>query len=805
MKIIYSHPDKKLVDHLNEVAFNCRSVINKLQLPTAIKSELSEIAFLCGAFHDLGKATKYFQHYLLDEKHTIIGPKNHALISALFVKEVTKRYLQSTLLTDFEKELFSHFAFVAVKRHHGSLNNFDLELTKTEEKSKELKQQVVAFEEPETQEIVDHFLKDYSFTYSLEDFKEYIQKVIYAESFFDFNDEQIASGFFINLAPNQRISYYYIHQLLFSTLLLSDKSDVILGNFATEKHSEKAVFEKIEKYRSDKGFDEPSSKINELKNQAYFAAIEQIKKIVDANNHLYSLTLPTGLGKTITSFGVALALKELLGFVTQRIIVTIPYTSIIDQNFEVYREILSNPGSEVLLKHHHLADPEYKVSDDDVQKYKDNESAFLIETWQSEVVVTTFVQLLNSVFSNNKSLLMKLPNLANSIVILDEIQTIPYCHWTLIRETLTAIGKLYNCYFILMSATQPLIFEPEKEITEIIPDYKSYFKFFNRTKLINKFHSKISLEAFSGEVVDYAVDFPEKDILIILNTKKHSKKCFEQLRDCIDYDIDEIYYLSTLITPYERKIIIEEIKNRSSSKRKIIVSTQLIEAGVDVSVDTVFRAIAPLDSIIQAAGRANRYNEKTEQGEVYLYEIEEMERATMMIYGSDLILKTKNVLKNFEFVEESNYLQLIENYFIEVKKQALAVDGKYYKALLKLNFEDVGKFSFIEEEYKSESVFLQLNETAETVWNEYIAIYNRHDLDKFEKKAAFSRIKATFYEFVINVPVKWGEQTISFDSEKDEVFGFYLSTLKSPSSFYKYNADNFYENTGYQELTSLVL
>jgi len=140
---------------------------------------------------------------------------------------------------------------------------------------------------------------------------------------------------------------------------------------------------------------------------------------------------------------------------------------------------LATNDTNVLLKNHHLTEPTYKQNDEERSPDK---SQSVIETWQSEVVVTTFVQLLDSIFSNDKSLLMKLPNLANSIIILDEIQTVSYEHWQLIKNTFEVLGEMYHCYFILMSATQPLIFLPEKEIIEIVPNYEEYFKFFNRTR-----------------------------------------------------------------------------------------------------------------------------------------------------------------------------------------------------------------------------------------------------------------------------------------------------------------------------------
>jgi CRISPR-associated endonuclease/helicase Cas3 len=127
--------------------------------------------------------------------------------------------------------------------------------------------------------------------------------------------------------------------------------------------------------------------------------------------------------------------------------------------------------------------------------------------------------------------------------------------------------------------------------------------------------------------------------------------------------------LTTLITPFERKNIIKRIK-RKSDKQKVIISTQLVEAGVDISVDTVFRQLSPIDSIIQAAGRANRYNEKPEIAEIFVYDIEEYRKSSNYVYGNDLLIKTENVLKDYQIVEEKDYIQLIERYFVEVRKQS---------------------------------------------------------------------------------------------------------------------------------------
>jgi len=338
-----------------------------------------------------------------------------------------------------------------------------------------------------------------------------------------------------------------------------------------------------------------------------------------------------------------------------------------------------------------------------------------------------------------------------------------------------------------MSATQPLIFRPKEEIVELVQKPKKYFSFFSRTKLINKTEEKISLEEFSSDILKYAEENPVKDILIILNTKKVTLETYQNLKKWDEFSNteNELIYLSTLITPFERKEKINSIKN-NPGKRIIIVSTQLVEAGVDISVDTVFRALAPLDSIIQAAGRANRYNEKETVSEVYLYKIDELNKVTNLIYGSDLIKKTENVLKNKTEILEKDYLELIQAYFREVKDLSQFTDEKYLKDLSALNFEETGKFQLIDS-FKSESLFIGLNNTALNVWNQFIQIQEEQNLNPFEKKEAFRKIKSTFYDFVVNVNLKYNENDLGLPFEK--MYGFYFIDV-GKQKYPLYNRDS---------------
>ncbi len=807
MSPIYSHPEIPLIKHLKEVAKNATTVIENSRLNLTIdKGIVQDLAYIATAVHDIGKATKNFQIYLESEGEKVIKPKHHAMISAFVAKSIAERYLSATDLKDFDKVFLPYLLFTAVKRHHGNLENFDDELNNTN--FDDLQKQIDNFYDAETQEILSTLLVNVNVQLDWTVFKAYIKKKEFKIELEDFYEEEFKETFH-DLSAQKRASYFYLHQLFYATLLYSDKKDVILKKQILKKNE--FNFLAIQNFREKEGFNNPTKEIDRQKNKAYFEGLKNLETVFDIEQHLYSITLPTGLGKTITSLAIAMKMKELLSEYQQqaKIIITIPFTSIIDQNYQVFEDIFHKPTSDILLKHHHLSDPIYKMDDDDMTDLK--KSKFLIETWQSEIVVTTFVQLLETIFTNDKGKLLKFPNLTNAIIILDEVQQIQYKYWPLIRQLFKTLGKQFNCYFILMSATQPLIFEPEKEITELIPNYQQYFKlpFLNRTKIINHTKTKISFDDFTETVVNYHQTHPKKSILVILNTKKITKKCFQDIEKRIPKEQANLYFLTTLLTPFERKQIIKKIK--ASTKKRIenpdpkdlpdiIVSTQLIEAGVDISVDTVFRNIAPIDSIIQAAGRANRYNENPERrSEIHLYDIDDLSKGTTTVYGKILISKTRNVLKNIVEIEEKDYLQLIDAYFQEVKRQADNIKSKELEYLRKLQFKCIGEFKVIAER-DTESVFVQLNDAAVKVWNQYKEIYENEKIDLFKKREAFSKIKAQFYDFVINVPVKCrhGQKGIGFDGSEKTDLNFYLWTKDSKSESYQYDPENFRKNIGYQ-------
>lgn len=799
---LLSHPDKLLIDHLREVATIATRVVSnngyRFVLGNGVvisQQQLTDMMWIAGAFHDLAKATSYFQVYIRNPEGVHSHLKNHAQLSSIFAWFVADQYCKQQFSNKFLAELIATLMLIAVKRHHGRIENLEKELSLSSDDLENFSEQIKSIDKESIELVISKLLVDFQIKTTWQDFVNYWQSNNFQQVMKDF---KIMSFKFIypKLDEPTRINLFNLFQVIYSALMYADKNDVILDH-NTLNHKQTNIINCLDQFREKKGFNNARTEIDRLKNDAYFNTLEHLGNVYKQEQHLYSITLPTGLGKTLTAYAVADKLRQLSGNVDAKIVINIPFTSIIDQNFDVYQQVLGTDSSDILLKHHHLAEPNYKDSSERI--YDSDKSQFLIETWQSETIVTTFVQFLETILSMDKTKLMKLANLRNAVVLLDEIQTIPYELWETIRKSFISLGESLNMYFILISATQPLIFTPGEDIVELVPDYKKYFKAFNRTRL--HYHPEsVSIDTFIENVATYITERRNEDVLVILNTKRAVRYCFEQLVT-MNFEDSEYFFLSTLITPYERKEIISKIKEKNG-KRKLIISTQLIEAGVDISVDTIFRQFSPVDSIIQSAGRANRYNEKDVISNIFIYEINgQYQKITSRLYGADLILKSRNVLSKFYEIEESNYLNLIDEYFIEVRKQSDNTSSDLLNAILGLRFNEID-LKLIEE-IKTESVYIQLNDKAVLVWENYVELLNTNGLSPWELKSRFAKFKAEFYEFVINVPVPHNELKINFDSEK--LFGFYVSKKDNPSQFYFYSPLDPKLNTGYKNYESIFL
>ena len=321
---------------------------------------------------------------------------------------------------------------------------------------------------------------------------------------------------------------------------------------------------------------------------------------------IFRLTVPTGGGKTLS--GMAFALRHALRYQKHRIIVAIPYTSIIDQTAQVYRAIF---GEEPVLEHHSaLAAPE---KEEDYLRYQ--WARLAAENWDAPIVVTTTVQLFESLFSNRPAACRKLHNVTQSIIILDEVQTLPTGLLAPILEVVQQLVDHYGVTVVLSTATQPSLVDSGSpylkglrgEIREIAPDPARYFQALKRVSY------DCPGEAWSWERVAQEMA-AEEQCLAVVNTKKDALAILDALDDL------EVLHLSTLLCMAHRRKVMEEIKARLATGQSCrLVATQVVEAGVDLDFPVVLRAMGPLDRIVQAAGRCNREG-RLSQGRVVIFQ-----------------------------------------------------------------------------------------------------------------------------------------------------------------------------------------
>lgn len=337
--------------------------------------------------------------------------------------------------------------------------------------------------------------------------------------------------------------------------------------------------------------------------------LQQCRQKTMTKAGFFSLTVPTGGGKTLSS--MTFALDRAVANSHRRVIYAIPFTSIIEQNAHVFQQIL---GKEQVLEHH----SNYRESDGPEDAAYNRRRGFASENWDAPVVVTTNVQLFESLFSNKPSRCRKLHNIANSVIVLDEAQAIPTEYLEPCLQALKELVENYKCTVVLCTATQPALdsFEVSNrlpEVEEIIDQPKQLYDDLERTKV--QFVGKLTDD-------DLAIRLrAEKQVLCIVPTKLQARALFENIQD-----EEGAYHLSTNMYPEHRRGVLSEVRRRLDDNLPCrIISTSLIEAGVDIDLPVVYRAMAGLDSIAQAAGRCNReglLNAVGELGQVYVYEPE---------------------------------------------------------------------------------------------------------------------------------------------------------------------------------------
>jgi CRISPR-associated endonuclease/helicase Cas3 len=773
--VLLSHPDKLLGEHLKNVCLigDCIFSQKSISFENFSIDKIRQLNRINLLTHDLGKATSYFQEYIRsvnNNKQRNDEKKSHGLLSGVLTFKIV-----NTVLKD---DTLAFFSYMVVSKHHGELldfANFTSVLQGNKSNIDLLKLQFESINKTELQEVItelgiDFCLSDYSTDEFMEDINYLTNRKVRKK-----------------VKESLGIEAFLLINLLFSMLIFSDKLEAIYNseNMSIEDFIEKSTKRPnllsacVEKYKE--GLKIKNIQMANRRNEIYDDVMESVNNI-KLEEKILSINLPTGSGKTLIALKTALKLKERIMYekcYNPRIIYVLPFTSIIEQNFDVFKEVLGFEDSNVILKHHYLSERIYKwEKDGETENYSDAISEHLIESWDSEIVVSTFVQLLHSIFTNRNRKLKKFHNIANSIIILDEVQSIPHRYWKLVREILRAMAIYLNCHFIFMTATMPLIFsEDDGDIYELAKGKRKYFEEFDRIRIdASKLEHKMTVEEFKAFILDELYEYEEEDFLIVLNTIKTSIEIFSFVKEEFEGEA-EIYYLSTNIIPKERLERIKKIKE--SKNRKIIVSTQMIEAGVDIDLDRVYRDFGPMDSINQTAGRCNReWGDK--KGIVTLVNLVNEEHNdksyASYIYDNVLMEETKTALKDKALIEEKEIFQLAQLYYKGLKTHGSDESEGLLNCIKELRYREAFEykedknsqnFELIKQDFKTVDVFIEIDDEAAKVWKEYKEI--KQMKNRFERKRQLNKQKKDFYQYVLSLPEYAVKKQLEID-EKEITF-----------------------------------
>ncbi len=639
------------IAHVHESTKEIHEVTDHLQATAALAAQFAaemqsaDWAYIAGLWHDLGKYQPAFQNYIkkksgYDPKLPDIKAKvDHSSVGAVYAGQQFK-------------PLGAIFAFL-ITGHHGGLRD---------------KEDALACLNPngdkgqEKQQLLQNTLA------------------------------QSPPDNILNVLPPSPASvkgreFMLWTRLLFSCLVDADFLDTeAFMNPAQAKQRGnyrelKALLPLFEQYMQKKTVDAAVSPLNTLREQIHHDCIQQATLPAG----LFSLTVPTGGGKTLSS--LAFALHHALAHGKKRIIYVIPYTSIIEQTAKIFRDIFG----EDLIEHHSNLDAGKETQ----------RSRLACENWDAPIIVTTSVQFFESLFSAKTSRTRKLHNILNSVVIVDEVQLLPADFLKPILNTIQELTKNYAVSFVLMTATQPALnarpdsgqrFEGLENVRELIADPEKLSQQLQRVhiELPKNFEQ-------ASEWTEIAAQLQQHErVLCIVNTRQHC-------RDLHALMPADTVHLSALMCGEHRSKIIEEIKAKLKTDVPIrVISTQLVEAGVDIDFPVVYRALAGLDSIAQAAGRCNREGllENHSKGKVVIFVPPQDPPAGILRQGKEI---TCQLFKQLQTVSDPLSPANFTLYFEELYwHRGDKLDKKNILNLSKAQqFKTVAEeFKFIEEAYQ---------------------------------------------------------------------------------------------------------
>ena len=641
-------PDLFLEQHIAQVAEAARGICN-WHSRTLMSEELEGLCLRLPPLHDLGKGSRAFQEYISspDSYEGADLEKSHAPLSLMLTLAIAVRDKWDPL----ETLLIS----AAVYGHHKGFPTIPGQDAGAGEKGtldrfaggrmfKVLRNQIRELDVQGLSQTVGISIPSPS-DKTAKETKAFLVKIVFPA--------------LRKLSIDEATAFRLKAQLVFSVLLEADKAFLAVGKPA-------AYLERTQKLWQSEWIEKkigapPDTNLNRLRAKAADTVSKSIVK--NKSRPLQSLTAPTGLGKTLLAAKWALKTRELChskDTPPPKVIVVLPFLSIIEQTAETYRKLLSLGSRELdgswFLTCHSLSDRYYDA------ELPDNAAEFFIDTWRTELVITTYDQFLMALADPRVKHMMRFHCLCDALVVLDEVQSLPCRMWNLLNGIFTQHGQCCNTRFLLMSATLPPFVDAAEPLLE---NYEEFFRF-SRYKMAFHLSEKQGLHDFAENLCRRAPNWAESEerVLITLNTRKSAQIVFDSLKKQWPEDAPRLpmFFISSDVTPKDRLEKIETIKN---GKPCIVVSTQCIEAGVDIDMSLVFRDFAPWDSLVQIAGRCNREGLRGDGLPVEIVDLtdDRGNRFSDMIYDDVHLAKTREVIGKRSSLGEKETLEVSKAYF----------------------------------------------------------------------------------------------------------------------------------------------
>ena len=673
----WSHPNKLLENHIKNM----------------ISPEDDELGRQVKLFHDIAKLKNNFQIYIRDTSSDKLD-KNHSLLSAYFF-----------LLNSKFDEIPTLFGFLAIVSHHGDVVNL---MTLAREANKFFKNQ----KELEQWDEVANAAKN---------IKIYLGLSTKKDEFLD-RAEKLRQYLVLSQYRHKFTYEDFINfKSLYSNLIYSDKFEAI---FSMPKQQSKDI--PIDVLESDIQNLPPNEKRDAFR--------KFVLNNFDKECKLFTLTAPTGYGKTLTALNFALKFNK------PRIIYALPFTSIIDQTYDIVAKIYKSSDILVSKAHHKTTIDEENLTDED--RY--SKIKFLMESFSGEINVTTLYQLIFTLFGNKNKDNVKFNQLKNSVVIIDEAQAIPYNFRKDFILLCEIISQRLGTIFIFMSATMPVIkSENFKEISNL--DY-----FSKQDRYVIKWLDIGGEDELLEKICETASD---KNALVVVNTIKKAQELFTKLKDkfscfCLNgYMYDDHKRATTRSV----RCAIDKSKVDPLASKILLISTQSIEAGVDLDFDVGFREVSPISSIIQTAGRVNRHFGAT-RGELYVFP--EISKFANLIYG-DLYKVSGAILGDLKQkeVRESEILEISNLYFQKISNQ---LENLHIKSEIeKLEFENINqKIEDIMNDNYKQTIIIEPEENFIKDFEAKIFEIKNSPNEKFTIRDLFKNHIRKLSKFSINVALK---------------------------------------------------